>query len=165
LAGLLAAFISAGAAIRQVHHNGVLRLTSRGSTATCRPRSRRVPRCYSETRARHAPRRPVQYEIRRRLLSDEYDPAIMIWSDEQRALGGELQSQAGRHRLRDLQHLLCEFVETLDAFASVRRRVRLRVSQLLWQASSARAGGQWLGASQRTTRRRVASRGVAHRKR
>jgi hypothetical protein len=92
----------------------------------------------------------LQSEIRRRLLTDQYGPAMMIWSDEQRALGeqmiveerdrvqcmgyarfcdeyatrfapwcerlrGELQSEAGRERLRDLQHVLCELVETLDA--------------------------------------------------
>jgi hypothetical protein len=92
----------------------------------------------------------LQSQIRRRLLSDEYGSVMMIWSDEQRAIGEqmiveehgqvlcmgyarfhdeyaerfapwcerlrrELQSHIGRARLRDVQHLLCELVETLDA--------------------------------------------------
>jgi hypothetical protein len=79
---------------------------------------------------------------------DEYE--LMIWADEQRAIGeqmiveehgkvlcmgyarfhdeyatrfapwcerlrGELQSDSGRTRMREVQHLLCELVETLDA--------------------------------------------------
>lgn len=92
----------------------------------------------------------LQSQIRRRLLSDEYGSVMMIWGDEQRAIGEqmiveehdkvlcmgyarfhdeyaerfapwcerlrrELQAQIGRERLRDVQHLLCELVETLDA--------------------------------------------------
>jgi len=92
----------------------------------------------------------LQSQIRRRLLSDEYGPAMMIWGDEQRALGeqmiaeehdkvlcmgyarfhveyatrfapwcerlrSELSSRTARERLRDVQHLLCDLVETLDA--------------------------------------------------
>ena len=92
----------------------------------------------------------LQSQIRRRLLDREYGPAMMIWSDEQRAIGEQmiveehgkvlcmgyarfhddyaerfapwcerlrpdLQSQTAHQRLRDVQHLLCELVETLDA--------------------------------------------------
>jgi hypothetical protein len=92
----------------------------------------------------------LQDEIRRRLLTDSYGPVMMIWSDEQRAIGeqmiveehdkvlcmgyarfqdgyptrfapwcerlrGELQSDTATERLRAVQHLLCELVETLDA--------------------------------------------------
>jgi hypothetical protein len=92
----------------------------------------------------------LQFQIRRRLLTDEYGPTMMIWADEQRAIGEqmivqehdkvlcmgyarfhdeyarrfdswcerlrrELRPEAGHERLRDVQHLLCELVETLDA--------------------------------------------------
>jgi hypothetical protein len=92
----------------------------------------------------------LQSQIRGRLLTDQYGSAMMIWSDEQRAIGeqmiveehdkvlcmgyarfhneyatrfapwcerlrSELQSETARDRLRDIQHLLCELVETLDA--------------------------------------------------
>jgi hypothetical protein len=91
----------------------------------------------------------LQSQIRRRLLTDEYGQVMMIWLDEQRAIGeqmiveehdhvlcmgyarfhqeyatrfapwferlrSELQSQAGRERLREVQRLLCDLVETLD---------------------------------------------------
>jgi hypothetical protein len=102
----------------------------------------------------------LQSEIRRRLLNHEYGPVMMIWSDEQRAIGEqmivqehdkvlcmgyarfhdeypmrfapwcerlrpELQSPDGRDRLRDVQHLLCELVETLDT-----QRVRYTAEDL-----------------------------------
>jgi hypothetical protein len=92
----------------------------------------------------------LQSQIRQRLLTDTYGSAMMIWSDEQRAIGEqmiveehdkvlcmgyarfhehyatrfapwcerlrpELQSQTARERLREVQRLLCELVETLDA--------------------------------------------------
>jgi hypothetical protein len=92
----------------------------------------------------------LQSQIRQRLLTDTYGPVMMIWGDEQRAIGEqmiveehdkvmcmgyarfhddygtrfapwcerlrpELQSQAARDRLREVQGLLCELVETLDA--------------------------------------------------
>jgi hypothetical protein len=92
----------------------------------------------------------LQFQIRQRLLTDAYGPVMMIWSDEQRAIGeqmiveehdkvlcmgyarfhddyatrfapwcerlrDELQSPMARDRLREVQHLLCELVETLDA--------------------------------------------------
>jgi len=92
----------------------------------------------------------LQFEIRRRLLTDGYGPTMMVWSDEQRAIGEQmiveehgkvlcmgyarfhadyptrfapwcerlrvdLRSSAATDRLRDVQHLLCELVETLDA--------------------------------------------------
>jgi hypothetical protein len=95
-----------------------------------------------------------QSETARRFLSDGYGPAVMIWADQQRAIGelmiveqyGKLlcmgyatfataattRSHPGAKpcgtslrrnrappRLRDIQHLLCELVETLDM-----RRVR-----------------------------------------
>jgi hypothetical protein len=96
----------------------------------------------------------LQSEIARRFLSDGYGPAVMIWADQQRAIGelmiveqygkvlcmgyasfrdrcddtfapwcealrDELAQESARRRLCDIQHLLCELVETLDA-----RRVR-----------------------------------------
>jgi hypothetical protein len=91
----------------------------------------------------------LQSEIAKRFLSDDYGPALMIWSDEQRAIGElmiveqhgtvlcmgyatfreacdgpladwherlreELTDEAAEPRLRAVQHLLCELVETLD---------------------------------------------------
>jgi hypothetical protein len=96
----------------------------------------------------------LQWAITRRLSSSLDHHGLMVWADEQRAIGermiveehskvlcmgyarfhdeyaerfapwcerlrGELQSEMGRDRLRDVQHLLCDLVETLDA-----RRVR-----------------------------------------
>ncbi|HEY8554272.1 MAG TPA: hypothetical protein VIL43_07015 [Burkholderiales bacterium] len=96
----------------------------------------------------------LQLEITRRFGTDRYGDAMMIWSDEQRAIGermiveehgkvlcmgyarfqdevdrvyagslarvrAQVHAEAARRRLRDVQHLLCELVETLDA-----RRVR-----------------------------------------
>jgi hypothetical protein len=95
----------------------------------------------------------LQSEITRRFLSDQPGHALMIWSDEQRALGERmilgvdgkvmctgyaafrdredtfgawrtrveegLSDPASRERLREVQHLLCELVESLDE-----RRVR-----------------------------------------
>jgi hypothetical protein len=96
----------------------------------------------------------LQGAIARGFLSSSHDPAVMIWSDEQRAIGermiveehgkvlcmgyarfcdeyqtrfaptcehlrGEFQESSARPRLRELQHLLCDLVETLDT-----RRVR-----------------------------------------
>ncbi|MGH2942711.1 MAG: hypothetical protein ACRDLN_08065 [Solirubrobacteraceae bacterium] len=90
------------------------------------------------------------WAVTRRLSSSVDDQAIMVWADEQRAIGermiveehakvlcmgfarfhdeyaerfapwcerlrGELHAATGRDRLRDVQHLLCELVETLDA--------------------------------------------------
>jgi hypothetical protein len=92
----------------------------------------------------------LQSEISKGFLSDSYGPALMIWSDEQRALGErmiveehgkvlcmgyatfrekcddtfaswrerlqhELPEESAQARLSDVQHLLCELVETLDA--------------------------------------------------
>ncbi len=92
----------------------------------------------------------LQSEVSRRFLTDSYGPALMIWGDEQRAIGErmiveeygkvlcmgyanfseqcdgtfaawcerlrtELDDDSARTRLRDVQHLLCELVETLDA--------------------------------------------------
>ena len=91
----------------------------------------------------------LQSEIAKRFLSDGYGEELMIWSDEQRALGermiveehgkvlcmgyaafrercevafapwaarlsDELERGAAHERLRDVQHLLCDLVETLD---------------------------------------------------
>lgn len=91
----------------------------------------------------------LQAEISQRFLTDAYGPELMIWADEQRAIGErmiredqnpvlcmgyatfrdrcedtfaewrdrlrpELRSEAAHKRLRDVQHLLCELVETLD---------------------------------------------------
>ena len=91
----------------------------------------------------------LQSEVARTFTSDGYGHAMMIWGDEQRALGelmiveehdkvlsmgyaafsascddvfaswlarlqGELPDVAARERLSDVQHLLCELVETLD---------------------------------------------------
>jgi len=95
----------------------------------------------------------LQSEITRRFLTDAPGHALMIWSDEQRALGERmilsadgklmctgyaafrdrddafgpwrrrveegLSDPASRERLREVQHLLCELVESLDE-----RRVR-----------------------------------------
>lgn len=96
----------------------------------------------------------LQSEIAKAFLSDSYGPALMIWKDEQRAIGermiveehgnvlcmgyatfgdrchelfapwldrlrAELQDGAPDARLRDVQHGLCDLVETLDT-----RRVR-----------------------------------------
>ena len=92
----------------------------------------------------------LQSEISRCFLSDSYSRALMIWGDEQRAIGermiveehgkvlcmgyasfrercdttfaawcerlrNELQNEPARTRLSDVQHLLCELVEALDA--------------------------------------------------
>jgi hypothetical protein len=92
----------------------------------------------------------LQSSIARRFLTDDYGTALMIWSDEQRAIGermiveehgkvlcmgyatfrercddpfaiwrerlrGEIADESARARLLDVQHLLCELVETLDA--------------------------------------------------
>ena len=91
----------------------------------------------------------LQSEVARTFTSDGYGHKMMIWGDEQRALGelmiveehdkvlsmgyaafsascddvfaswlarlqGELPDVAARERLSDVQHLLCELVETLD---------------------------------------------------
>jgi hypothetical protein len=91
----------------------------------------------------------LQSEVAKTFTSDGYGHAMMIWGDEQRALGelmiveehdkvlsmgyaaftascddvfaswlarlqGELPDVAARERLSDVQHLLCELVETLD---------------------------------------------------
>lgn len=91
----------------------------------------------------------LQSEIAKRFLTHEYGQALMIWSDEQRALGErmiveehgkvlcmgyarfsdacdstfepwcarlrtELHEAPASDRLREVQHLLCELVETLD---------------------------------------------------
>lgn len=96
----------------------------------------------------------LQSEIAKRFLSDSYGPGLMIWGDEQRAIGermiieehgkvlcmgyaafaerypdtfagwrerlrAEIGDESARTRLREVQHLLCELVETLD-----RRRIR-----------------------------------------
>jgi hypothetical protein len=92
----------------------------------------------------------LQTAIAKRFGTSADHPGLMIWTDEQRAIGermiveehssvlcmgyarfddeyptllapwcerlrAELQSEAGWPRLRELQHLLCELVETLDA--------------------------------------------------
>jgi hypothetical protein len=83
----------------------------------------------------------LQSQISRCFLSDGYGPALMIWADEQRALGermiveahgkvlcmgyalfrdrcddafAEIDDESVRERLRDAQHLLCELVLALD---------------------------------------------------
>lgn len=91
----------------------------------------------------------LQAEITRSFLTDSPDPVLMIWSDEQRAIGermivedrdklrcmgyaafrdtcdetfapwrerlrNELPQEAAQVRLRNVQHLLCDLVETLD---------------------------------------------------
>jgi hypothetical protein len=91
----------------------------------------------------------LQFEIAKRFLTDDYGPALMTWSDEQRAIGeqmiveehgkvlcmgyarfrnecdgafepwcdrlrSELTQDGARERLREVQHLLCALVETLD---------------------------------------------------
>ena len=96
----------------------------------------------------------LQSSIARRLASSEKDEPLMVWVDEQRAIGermivqehdkvicmgyarfsdeyegrfaplcqrmiDDLLHPASTQRLRDVQHLLCELVETLDT-----RRVR-----------------------------------------
>jgi hypothetical protein len=96
----------------------------------------------------------LQAAITHRFLEHHRGTALMIWSDEQRAIGermiveehgkvlcmgyatfrehcedtfapwrgrvlGELSHESAQTRLLDLQHLLCELVETLDS-----RRVR-----------------------------------------
>ncbi len=92
----------------------------------------------------------LQSRIAKGFLTDSYGPALMIWSDEQRALGermiveehdkvlcmgyaafrdtcdetfapwrerlgNELSEESAKVRLCNVQHLLCELVETLDA--------------------------------------------------
>jgi hypothetical protein len=99
----------------------------------------------------------LQSEIAKCLLSDGYGWALMIWSDEQRAVGErmvveehgralcmgyarfsdhfeetfapwrerlliEIPQEAAQCRLRDVQHLLCELVETLDEHGVYYRR-------------------------------------------
>ncbi len=96
----------------------------------------------------------LQEEIAQCFRSDDYGTELMIWSDEQRAIGElmiveehgkvlsmgyaafrqdcdgtfaplrnrlhtELHTEAAQERMRDLQHGLCDLVETLD-----KRRVR-----------------------------------------
>jgi hypothetical protein len=96
----------------------------------------------------------LQSEISKRFLTDSFGAALMIWGDEQRAIGErmiveeygrvlcmgyanfceqcddtfatwlerlrtELQEESARHRLLEVQHLLCELIEMLDV-----RRVR-----------------------------------------
>jgi hypothetical protein len=96
----------------------------------------------------------LQSEIAKAFLSHSYGPALMIWKDEQRAIGermiveehgnvmcmgyatfsdrcdelfapwlerlrAELPDAAAPARLLDVQHALCDLVETLDV-----RRVR-----------------------------------------
>jgi hypothetical protein len=91
----------------------------------------------------------LQAEVAKAFLSDAYGHAMMIWADEQRALGevmitdahgkiipmgfaafehecdgvlqpwlervrSEVMQPEARQRLRTVQHLLCELVETLD---------------------------------------------------
>ena len=91
----------------------------------------------------------LQTEIARRFPTDSHGTALMIWRDEQRAMGEtmiveehgkvlcmgyarflkehdphfapwldrlrtELHEEAAQVRLREVQHLLCELVETLD---------------------------------------------------
>jgi len=92
----------------------------------------------------------LQSAIARRFASSDRDERLMIWADEQRAIGermiveehgkvlctgyarfhdeyqeryapwcedlrDQLQDPGSHGRLRDVQHLLCELVETLDA--------------------------------------------------
>lgn len=92
----------------------------------------------------------LQSQIARCFLTDEHGPELMIWNDEQRALGEvmiveehgkvlcmgyarfrsdhdgvfapwrerlrtELSGTRVRDRLREVQHLLCQLVETLDS--------------------------------------------------
>jgi hypothetical protein len=92
----------------------------------------------------------LQSEVAKAFLSDTYGPALMIWKDEQRAIGermiveeygnvlcmgyatfsdrcdelfapwlgrlrAELPNDAPAARLRDVQHRLCDLVETLDS--------------------------------------------------
>jgi len=92
----------------------------------------------------------LQSKISKRFLTDNPSAALMIWGDEQRAIGElmiveeygkvlcmgyakfcersdlafvtwrdrlrvEVHDDAAQARLRDVQHLLCELVETLDA--------------------------------------------------
>jgi hypothetical protein len=92
----------------------------------------------------------MQSDIAKRFLTDRPSEALMIWGDEQRAIGelmiveehgkvlcmgyarfsehcdvafatwrdrlrNEVRDKAAQARLRDVQHLLCELVETLDA--------------------------------------------------
>ena len=92
----------------------------------------------------------LQSKTSKRFLTDSPGPALMIWADEQRAIGElmiveehgkvlcmgyanftkqcdgafaawrdrlriEVHEEAAQARLRDVQHLLCELVETLDA--------------------------------------------------
>jgi hypothetical protein len=96
----------------------------------------------------------LQESIAECFRNDDYGPEVMIWSDEQRAIGElmiieehgkvlsmgyaafrqrcddtfapwrvrmrkELNARSAQARLRDIQHNLCELVETLDS-----RRVR-----------------------------------------
>ncbi|MFN2628751.1 MAG: hypothetical protein ABR569_08970 [Gaiellaceae bacterium] len=91
----------------------------------------------------------LQSDIAREFLRDDYGPAMMIWADEQRAIGelmiveehgrilsmgfaaferrcdelftpwldqlrAELPQTEATKRLRQIQHLLCTLVETLD---------------------------------------------------
>lgn len=91
----------------------------------------------------------LQGEVAKRFLTDDYGQELMIWADEQRAIGermiveehgkvlcmgyarfreecdgafrpwcerlrDEVTQKAARERLREIQHLLCELVETLD---------------------------------------------------
>jgi hypothetical protein len=91
----------------------------------------------------------LQAEVAKRFLTDAYGPELMIWADEQRAIGeqmiveehgkvlcmgyarfrkecdgafapwcdrlrDEVTQAAARGRLREVQHLLCDLVETLD---------------------------------------------------
>jgi len=91
----------------------------------------------------------LQTEISKSFLTHAYGAALMIWSDEQRAIGelmiveehgkvlcmgyatfrercgdtfaewrerlhSERRDESAQARLRDVQHLLCELVETLD---------------------------------------------------
>lgn len=104
----------------------------------------------------------LQSEILKGFLIDSHGPKLMIWADEQRAIGEqmiveehgkvlcmgyanfreqcdttfaplrerlrtELHEESARVRLRDVQHLLCDLVETLDA-------KRLRYAQDLERA-------------------------------
>jgi len=91
----------------------------------------------------------LQHKISQRFLTSKLPPALMIWSDEQRALGERmiveehgqvlcmgyarfrdacddvfapwldrlrsgLEQESARDRMLEVQHLLCELVETLD---------------------------------------------------
>jgi hypothetical protein len=104
----------------------------------------------------------LQFNIGKSFLTDEYGPGLMIWSDEQRAIGeqmiiedhgdvlcmgyarfrglcqatfgdyvdrlqDEIRQPGVETRLRDVQHLLCDLVETLD-------KGRLRYTQSLDRA-------------------------------